>query len=59
MSKYLPAKPVAERYGVCDRTIERWVAAGDLPSPVYIQGRRYWNEAELDQRDEARKAVAS
>jgi predicted DNA-binding transcriptional regulator AlpA len=58
-TKYLPVRPVAARYGVSDRTIDRWVDAGDIPAPVYIQGRRYWDESELAQRDEARKTEAA
>jgi hypothetical protein len=41
------------------RTIDRWVESGDLPKPIYIRKLRYWDEAELDQRDEARKAEVS
>jgi predicted DNA-binding transcriptional regulator AlpA len=41
------------------RTLDRWIESGDLPKPIYIRKLRYWDEAELDQFDEARKAVAS
>ena len=58
-AKYLPAGAVADRYGVSDRTIDRWVEASVLPKPVYINGRRYWDADELGQRDEARKAEAA
>jgi predicted DNA-binding transcriptional regulator AlpA len=58
-AKYLPAGAVADRYGVSDRTIDRWVDAGDLPKPVYIQGRRYWDASELGQRDDERKTEAA
>jgi predicted site-specific integrase-resolvase len=51
--------PVAARYGVSDRTIDRWVDAGDIPAPVYIQGGRCWNEEALDQHDAARKTEAA
>jgi DNA-binding transcriptional MerR regulator len=59
MTKWLPAQAVASRYGVSDRTVDRWVEAGVLPKPMYIQGRRYWDEAELAQRDQARKTEAA
>jgi predicted DNA-binding transcriptional regulator AlpA len=55
MSKLLHLRAVCARYGISDRTVDRWVEASVLPKPVYIQGRRYWDEAELGQRDEARK----
>jgi predicted site-specific integrase-resolvase len=48
------SRTLKERYPVCDRTISRWVQAGILPKPVVINGRRYWNEAELDERDRER-----
>jgi len=59
MSKLLHLRAVCARYGISDRTVDRWVEAGELPKPMYIQGRRYWDESELAQRDEARKAGAA
>jgi len=42
------------RYGdVADKTIDRWTAAGILPRPLVINKRRYWDEAELEQRERA------
>ncbi|MGC8504664.1 MAG: helix-turn-helix transcriptional regulator [Acidithiobacillus sp.] len=38
---------IAERYGVTSRTIESWVAHGELPAPVHIGRRCYWHEAAL------------
>jgi hypothetical protein len=45
---------LCERYGVVPRTIDRWLAAGLLPEPVRINTIRYWDEAEIDQRDRER-----
>jgi predicted DNA-binding transcriptional regulator AlpA len=59
MSKLLHMRAVCDRYGVTDRTLYRWVDAGELPKPVYIQGRRYWSEEGLNERDEARKTEAA
>ena len=56
MTHLLHVRAVCARYGVSDRTIDRWVEAGELPKPMYIQGRRYWSAESLDERDEARKA---
>ena len=56
MTKYLPLKSVSARYGISDRTVDRWIETGDLPPATYIRGRRYWSAESLDERDEARKA---
>ena len=58
MTKWLPAKAVSKRYDISERTVDRWVETQILPTPVYIRGRRYWSSEQLDQRDEARLAVA-
>jgi predicted DNA-binding transcriptional regulator AlpA len=59
MSKLLHLRAVCARYGISDRTVDRWVEAGELPKPMYIQGRRYWDESELARRDDARKTEAA
>ena len=46
------------RYGISDRTVDRWTEADELPKPVYIRGRRYWSEESLDERDKARLTTA-
>ena len=56
--KLVSTKVVCSRYGRSDRTIDRWIESGELPQPIYIRGLRYWDEEDLDQRDEARKAGA-
>ena len=59
MTKWLTIQAVCERYNdISQRTVDRWVVSKALPPPVYIRRRRYWDEADLDQRDEARKAAA-
>jgi hypothetical protein len=50
-NKLLPTRALCERYGVVSRTIDRWEAAGVIPAPVCINGRRYWREAELEARE--------
>ena len=57
MSKLLHLRAVCARYGISDRTVDRWVEAGELPKPMYIQGRRYWSAESLDKHDEARQAA--
>jgi predicted DNA-binding transcriptional regulator AlpA len=56
MPRLLHLRAVCARYGISDRTVDRWVEAGELPKPMYIQGRRYWSEESLNERDDARKA---
>ena len=58
-AKYLPVRPVANRYGVSDKTIDRWVEAKIIPAPLYIRGRRYWDEQALDEHDASRKETAA
>jgi predicted DNA-binding transcriptional regulator AlpA len=58
--KYLNVRAVCTRYGgVSSRTIDRWIEAGVLPEPIYIQKQRYWSEETLDERDESRATEAS
>ena len=52
----LPARALSERYGISDRTVDRWVATGILPEPMYINGRRYFDEAEIEERERERMA---
>jgi predicted site-specific integrase-resolvase len=54
--RFLNTKRVRNRYGdISDRTVDRWTKSGELPPPCYINGQKYWNEDELDARDEARR----
>ena len=50
--KYIPKRSVAQRYGVTPRTVDRWKKAKIIP-PVdrTVNGREYWNEGGLDDRD--------
>jgi hypothetical protein len=55
LKKYSNARRVCARYGgISLRTVDRWVEAGVLPPPIYIQGQRYWLDEKLDAHDEAR-----
>lgn len=57
-TKFLRKRAVAERYGgVTARTIERMVADGRLPKPVYRGRFPLWGEAELDASDRAAAAA--
>jgi hypothetical protein len=55
----LPARLVLQRYHVCDRTLDRWIAdpALGFPAPLIVNKRRYFYQHQLEQweRDHARK----
>jgi hypothetical protein len=59
-TRLLPERQVAERYGVVPRTLFRWDLdpALGFPRPIYIRGRRFRVEAELDKFDLARSAAS-
>jgi predicted DNA-binding transcriptional regulator AlpA len=57
--RLVPTRTVCARYDIVDRTVDRWVEAGELPPPVYIRGRRYWPEKALDARDRMRAEAAA
>jgi predicted site-specific integrase-resolvase len=54
-ARKLTCRALQERYGVVDKTIGRWVQAGVLPPPMYINHRRYWDADEVDQCDHDRQ----
>jgi predicted site-specific integrase-resolvase len=53
------ARVLCQRYDVVTRTIDRWVEAGVLPEPEYINGIRYWDEDEVEERELERKRLQS
>ncbi len=56
MVRKLTSRALQQRYGVVDRTIDRWVEAGILPVPMRINKIRYWDEAEIEERERERMA---
>ena len=46
-----PIRRVLQRYGVCARTIDRWIADQTLgfPQPIVINRRRYFSERQLEE----------
>jgi predicted DNA-binding transcriptional regulator AlpA len=57
MSRKLTTRALQERYSVVDRTIDRWIQTGVLPQPMRINGRKYWDEAEIEERERERMAA--
>jgi predicted DNA-binding transcriptional regulator AlpA len=41
---------ICERFGIVDRTVDRWIETGVLPQPIYINKRRYFDLQEVDER---------
>ena len=54
--RLLPTRQVCGRYGVADRTIDRWLSRRSLgfPKPIVVNRRRYWRQAELDEWERSR-----
>ena len=57
-TSYLPAGAVRARYGVSDMSIWRWLhqEALGFPTPIRINGRRFWKLAELESWEASRAA---
>jgi hypothetical protein len=63
MSKLLPTRMIKERYGVGQRTVDRWIVDETLgfPQPTMINRRRYFALDQLENWERERatiKAVA-
>jgi hypothetical protein len=54
----LLSRHLCERFCISDRTLDRWQRNPRLgfPLPIVINGRRYWDQAEVDQFDAKRRA---
>jgi hypothetical protein len=57
----LPARAVWERFGICDRTLDRWLESATLafPRPTIIRKRRYWYVSDLEAWDFGRASKAA
>ena len=56
-TKFFRKAQVAERYGVDERTVDRWKLDGRLPAPHYRGRLPLWREDELERLE--RKAVVA
>jgi predicted DNA-binding transcriptional regulator AlpA len=54
--KLITCRVLQQRYGVSDRTIDRWLETGILPEPLRINKVRYWDEAEIETAERKRMA---
>lgn len=50
----LRTQSLCARYDITSRTVDRWVQTGILPPPMIINHVRYWDEDEIDRRDQER-----
>jgi len=48
LGRKLPTRLMCERYGVVDRTINRWEKTGVIPQAEWINGRKYWDEERVE-----------
>lgn len=57
----LPTRQVADRYKVHPRTVDRWVRdpALGFPSPMDINGRKYWVLRSLREFDQQRAQASA
>jgi predicted DNA-binding transcriptional regulator AlpA len=60
-SRRLKSAEVQSRYGICDRTLDRWLVDPQLefPRPLMINRQRYFDEQELVvwERERAKKSA--
>jgi len=58
--RLIPTRAVCARYGVVDRTIDRWVADPKLgfAQPIYINNRRYFDEEQLEEFERRRRVTS-
>jgi predicted DNA-binding transcriptional regulator AlpA len=56
----LQTRHLCARYGVSDRTIDRWAKDARLrfPQPIRVNGRRYWDESDIAAFDAKQKGAA-
>jgi hypothetical protein len=62
-TQFLSARKVQDRFGIADRTLDKWLANKGLsfPRPVYINKRRYFRICELVEweREQARSTASN
>lgn len=53
--RYSTGPQVRARYGdISAMALHRWIKKGLVPPPTYINGKMYFDDDELDERDRAR-----
>lgn len=47
-SKFLKLKQVKAYFNISTATVNRWVKAGKLPQPHYVNQQRYWSVEDIE-----------
>lgn len=57
--RLLPARRIWERYGVCSRTLDRWLGNAEIgfPRPIVLNSRRYWRQDDIEAWERRRAAA--
>jgi len=55
----LSAPMLSRRFNITPRTLDRWILDPrlDFPKPFYILQRRYWDEPQIEEFEERRRAA--
>lgn len=48
IDELISVKQLAERFGVTARSVERYIAGGELPEPRKIFGERYFRRQQIE-----------
>jgi predicted DNA-binding transcriptional regulator AlpA len=49
VQRWFSKRQLGDRYSVCTRSIDRWVAAGRFPAGTKMPtGRMYWSDREIE-----------
>ncbi len=48
IDELISVKQLAERFGVTPRSVERYIAGGELPEPRKIFGERYFRRQQIE-----------
>jgi len=48
---YVRATSLRKRWDISNMTLWRWIQAGKLPQPKYINGKRVWLQSDIEQAE--------
>jgi DNA-binding transcriptional MerR regulator len=54
--RFVTARALCQRYNIVTKTVDRWVTAGILPQPTYINNIRYWDAEQIERCDLQRES---
>lgn len=50
---FVRAPALRDRWEISDMTLWRWLKAGKIPNPKYINGKRVWLQSDIEQAEQA------